>query len=56
MAELWKGAPVAAALTERLCGQAERLRARGISPHPGHRPGGRAGGGSLLRAWGLQAL
>lgn len=32
MAELWKGAPVAAALTERLCGQAERLRARGISP------------------------
>ena len=32
MAELWKGAPVAAALTERLCGQAERLQARGISP------------------------
>ena len=32
MAELWKGAPVAAALTERLCGQAERMRARGISP------------------------
>ena len=47
MAELWKGAPVAAALTERLCGQAERLRARGISPTLAI---------VLLRAWGLQAL
>ena len=45
MAELWKGAPVAAALTERLCGQAERLRARGISPTL-----------AIVRAWGLQAL
>ena len=31
MAELWKGAPVCR-IAERLCGQAERLRARGISP------------------------
>ncbi len=41
MAELWKGAPVAAALTERLCGQAEAAGPRHFS-HPGHRPGGRA--------------
>ena len=56
MAELWKGAPVAAALTERLCGQAERLRARGISPTLAIVRVGEQVGGSLLRAWGLQAL
>ena len=32
MAQLWKGAPVAAALTERLVGRAEALKTRGITP------------------------
>ena len=32
MAQLWKGAPVAAALTEQLVGRAEALKARGITP------------------------
>ena len=32
MAQLWKGAPVAAALSERVAAQAEQLRAQGVSP------------------------
>lgn len=32
MAQLWKGVPVAAALTEQLVGRAEALKARGITP------------------------
>lgn len=32
MAELWKGAPVAAALTERVAVQVESLKSKGISP------------------------
>ena len=32
MAELWKGAPVAAALTERVAMQVESLKSKGISP------------------------
>lgn len=32
MARLWKGAPVAAALSERVAAQVERLKQRGVSP------------------------
>ena len=43
MAELWKGAPAAAALTEKLAVQAAALRQAGVVP-----TGGGAAGGSVL--------